>query len=127
MRGRNRVAFHVHTYICIAARITFVDKYSPCRFWPLSLAIVVICQISERPPALYSPFPTYSRYPRIPALPSSHNRRIFIVVRLVVVVVVDDADIRYEKYEATAITIVAPVGAEYTEKNKSLDSLIQTE
>lgn len=36
-----------------AARITFVDKYAgaslPAAFWPLSLAIVVICQISEGP------------------------------------------------------------------------------
>lgn len=86
-----------------AARITFVDKYAgagteagaACRIWPLSLAIVVICQISERPPALRGPPPMAGR--------------VSIVVRLVVVVV-DDADIRYEKYEATAqpITIVAP-------------------
>lgn len=95
-----------------AARITFVDKYAgagteagaACRIWPLSLAIVVICQISERPPALRDPLPL-SFY-----LPPPMVGRVSIVVRLVVVVV-DDADIRYEKYEATAqpITIVAPV------------------
>lgn len=90
-----------------------VDKYAgagtgagaACRIWPLSLAIVVICQISERPPALRDPLALSL------SVPPPMAGRVSIVVRLVVVVVVvDDADIRYEKYEATAqpITIVAP-------------------
>lgn len=60
-----------------AARITFVDKYAgagtgagaACRIWPLSLAIVVICQISERPPALRDPLSL-----SLSLCPTSHGR-----------------------------------------------------